>query len=156
MVDYALRNVGTESLLAHDRVPPTLGSATLPEELDPARVWIFMTDNQVRMSKQGFDPAPGVRFIAEPVMGARRLEPGQTLTGQARTELPLRLEVPGPEFDAPRAPIDAGAGTFEFCVQVTAGLEGRPSGVAVDVLEVPARAPRDGELICSQPLDLRS
>lgn len=154
VVEYELHNAGAEPILVHDRVPPTLGSALLPERLDPERAWIFMVDSRIRVSKQGFDAAPGVRFIAQPVTGARVLEPGQRLSGRARIAFPVELDVPGPEFEAPRSPIDANATEFDFCVQVTEGSQGRPSGVDPTVLEVPSAAPGADELICSQPLGL--
>lgn len=154
VVRYELHNAGSAPMLVHDRVPPSLGSAVLPEDLDPEKAWVFMGDSRVRVSKQGFDPAPGIRFIAEPVMGARVLEPGQGLSGSARVRLPIRLDLPGPEFEAPRAALDPEAGQLEFCVQVTQGSGGRPSGVDPTILEVPAASPRPDELVCSPPLDV--
>ncbi len=155
-IAYTITSYGAEASLVHDRVPPTLGSAVLPEGLDPGRAWVLTQDKRVRVSKQGFDPAPNVRFMAQPVMGARLLEPGGQLAGQARVGLPFRLDVPGPEFDAPRTPVAKDATELEFCVQVTDGSEGRASAVDPTVLEVPATAPGPGELICSRPLAIPS
>lgn len=151
VVEYTISNDGSEPLLVHDRVPPTLGSATLPENLTAERVWVYLSDGRIRLSKQGFAPAPGIRFIAAPVMGARLLEPQQRLSGRAWAPLPPTLDVPGAEFDAPRTAIDPKAQEWEFCVHVTAGSKGRPSDVDASVLEVPATAPGGAELICSSP-----
>lgn len=155
-VHYRLLNDGARSMLVHDHVPLSLGSASLPEDLDPAHAWVFMSGSRVRVSKQGFAPAPGVRFIAAPVMGARVLAASGTVTGQAWVPLPATVDVPGAEFAAPRAPLDPNASEWEFCVEVTEGTQGRPSGVDPAVLEVPAMAPADGELICSEPMPLAS
>jgi hypothetical protein len=155
-VYYRLLNDGAEPMLVHDHVPLSLGSATLPEDLDPTHAWVFMSGSRIRVSKQGFAPAPGVRFMAAPVMGARVLEASGMVTGEAWAPLPATLDVPGAEFDAPRAPLDPNASEWEFCLQVTEGAQGRPSGVDPDVLEVPAAAPGDGELICSEPMRLPS
>lgn len=154
VVEYTISNNGSEPMLLHDRVPPTLGSATLPENLTAERVWVYLADGRIRLSKQGFSPAPGVRFIATPVMGARVLEPQQRLSGRAWAPLPPTLDVPGAEFDAPRTALDpktAAVQEWEFCVQVTAGSQGRPSDVDASVVEVPATAPSGGELVCSSP-----
>lgn len=155
-IAYAITSYGAESSLVHDRVPPTLGSAVLPEDLDPERAWVYMQDKRVRVSKQGFAPAPNVRFMAQPVMGVRLLEPGGQLSGQARVELPFRLDVPGPEFDAPRTAVAKDATELEFCVQVTDGSEGRASAADPTGLEVAATAPGPDELICSRPLAIPS
>ncbi|HEU5144788.1 MAG TPA: hypothetical protein VFT81_06390 [Dermatophilaceae bacterium] len=157
VVDYVLVNNGTSPVLVHDRVPSDLGSATLPADLNPEHAWAFMSDGRIRLSKQGFAPAPGVRFIAAPVIGARVLEPKQRLTGRAWAPVPLRLDVPSPEFDAPRAPLSPKATTWSFCVQVTVGGSQGAAGTApsdASVLAVPAAAPNDGELLCSEPWPL--
>ena len=151
VVEYTLVNNGTTPVLVHDRIPTTLGSAVLPADLDPEHAWVFMADGRVRLSKQGFAPAPGVRFIAAPVIGARLLQPKQRLTGRAWAPVPVKLDVPSAEFDAPPTPINPGATGWDFCVQLTTGgTKGRPSALDPAVLEVPAAAPNDGELLCSQ------
>jgi hypothetical protein len=156
VVEYRLVNDGTAPLLVHDRVPSTLGSAALPPDLNPEHAWVFMADGRVRLSKQGFAPAPGVRFIAAPVIGARLLAPGQALSGRAWVATPLEADVPSAEFDAPRSPLGPGVREVELCVQVTPGTEGRPVASEAPVMEVPATAPAPGELHCSAPLQLPS
>jgi hypothetical protein len=161
VVEYVLVNNGTSAVLVHDRVPADLGSATLPAGLDPERAWVFLAGGRIRLSKQGFAPAPGVRFIAAPVIGARLLEPKHRLTGRAWAPVPVRLDVPSAEFDAPRSPVGPQATTWEFCVQLTPGSDGHSSGGSGGsegsegtVLAVPAAAPSAGELLCSEPWPL--
>lgn len=150
VVEYTLVNNGTTPVLVHDRIPTTLGSAVLSADLDPEHAWVFMADGRIRLSKQGFAPAEGVRFIAAPVVGARLLQPRQRLTGRAWAPMPVKLDVPSAEFDAPRTPINPRATAWDFCVQLTTGgSKGRPSELDPAVLEVPAAAPNDGELLCS-------
>jgi hypothetical protein len=149
VVEYVLVNNGTTPVLVHDRVPSDLGSAKLPADLNPEHAWVFMANGRIRLSKQGFAPAPGVRFIAAPVIGARLLGPKQRLTGRAWAPLPVELDVPSTEFDAPRTPIDPRATAWDFCVQLTVGGSRGPAPADGSVLEVPAAAPNDGELLCS-------
>lgn len=156
VVEYRLVNNGTAPVLVHDRVPAALGSATLPTDLDPEHVWVFMSGERIRLSKQGFAPAPGVRFIAAPVTGARLLAPGKALAGRAWVAIPLEADVPSSEFDAPRSPLRPGVREVEFCVQVTPGPDGRPAATEDSVLEVPASAPAPGELHCLPPVQLPS
>lgn len=156
VVEYRLVNTGTTPVLVHDRVPSALGSATLPTDLNPEHAWVFMSDGRIRLSKQGFAPAPGVRFIAAPVTGARLLAPGKALDGRAWVAMPLEADVPSGEFDAPRSPLGPGVREVEFCVQVTPGSEGHPVATEAAVLEVPATAPAPGELHCVPPLQLPS
>jgi hypothetical protein len=154
VVEYLLVNNGTSPVLVHDRVPSGLGSAKLPADLDPEHAWAFMADGRIRLSKQGFAPAPGVRFIAAPVIGARLLEPRHRLTGRAWAPVPLRLDVPSAEFDAPRAPLSPRATEWDFCVQLTVGGSQGPAPAEDSVLEVPASAPSQTELLCSEPWPL--
>ena len=64
-------------------MPADLGSATLPADVDPEHAWVYEQSGVLRLSKQGFAPAPNVRFIAAPVMGGRTIAPGASLTGRA-------------------------------------------------------------------------
>lgn len=154
VVDWTIDNGGTVPVQVHDLIPNGLGSATLPEDVNPEHVWVFMADGRIRLSKQGFDVAPGVSFVAVPVVGAHVVQPGETLTGRAYAALPLDLDVPTPEFTAPRRPLDPGATEAEFCVQVTTDATGRPWAADSAVLEVPTGEPTEGQLLCSQPWTL--
>lgn len=151
VVEYTLRNAGNQPVRVHDLIPAGLGSATLPQDVNPEHTWVFMERGRIRLSKQGFDVAPGVAFIAPPVVGAHVLEAGQTLEGRAYAALPLDLDVPGPEFSAPRTPLDPQTREAEFCVQVSTGTEGRPWSADPAVLEVPVGDPAEEGLICSEP-----
>lgn len=149
VADYAVSNRSDRPVVAVDRIPKSLGSAKLDDgDLDPAHAWVLMAGERVRVTKQAFPIAPGVRFIADPVIGAHVLQSGASLSGTGKVPLPPTLDVPGPEFEAPRGPIVTGETQWEFCVQVAA-LE-QPSEV-VSVSEV-ARAP----LLCSDPAPLPS
>lgn len=154
VVEYTVVNGGSAPVQVQDLVPAGLGSATLPEDVNPEHVWVFMSDGRIRLSKQGFDVAPGVRFVAAPVIGAHVVQPGGTLTGRAYAALPLDLDVPTPEFTVPRKPLDPGATEAEFCVQVTTDATGRPWAADDTVLEVPVAEPAEGQLLCSQPWTL--
>lgn len=154
VIDYQLVNIGTQPALVEDRVPATLGSGVLPRRLDPERAWVYMVGGRVRVSKQGFSPAPGVRFLAAPVTGARLLEGGGHLAGRAWVPLPPRLDVPGPEFEAARAPVDRGNTAVEFCVQLASPANAHPSASDPAVLEVPATAPGPTGLICTPTVGL--
>jgi hypothetical protein len=155
VVDYTLSNTGDQQLVAYDRAPEALGSAKLPADLDPEHALVYMDSGVVRVSKQGFGTAPGVTFVAAPVIGVRALGPGATLTGRAYAVSPPTLEVPGPDFDAPRDPVDPKATLMQFCVQVgerTAAM--RPSSSAPDVLEGPVTAPGPDDLLCIEAVPL--
>ena len=155
VVDYTLRNDGTRHLVAYDMVPDALGSATLPPDLDPEHAWVYPDSGLVRISKQGFATASGVSFIAAPMIGARTLDPGATLTGRAYAVSPPTLTVPGPDFDAPRVPVDPAATQAQFCVQVGERTpQMRPSSSVEGVLEAPVAAPGPGELLCTAPVPL--
>ena len=68
---------------------------------------------------------------------------------------PPELDVPGAEFAAPRDPLPAAPGPWEFCVQVGERLDGmHPSTVGDGVLEAPVRAPEGDELVCTEPVAL--
>jgi hypothetical protein len=151
VVEYTLRNDGTRPVRVHDLIPAGLGSATLPQDVNPEHAWVFMDGGRIRLSKQGFDTALGVTFLAAPVVGAHVLEAGKTLDGRAYAALPLDLDVPSPEFTAPRTPLDPQARVAQFCLQVSTGTEGRPWSADPKVLEVPTGEPAEGGLICSEP-----
>ncbi len=154
VVEWTVDNGGTVPVQVHDLIPTGLGSATLPADVNPEHAWVFMEDGRIRLSKQGFDVAPGVAFVAAPVVGAHVVQPGESLTGRAYAALPLDLDVPTPEFTAPRRPLDPRATEAEFCVQVTTDATGRPWAADSAVLEVPAGEPAEGQLLCSQPWTL--
>ena len=149
VVDYELVNTGTEPVLVEDRVPDSLGSGVLPRTLDPERAWVYLADGHLRVSKQGFSPAPGVRFIAAPVTGARLLGAHGHLAGRAWVPLPPRLDVPGPQFQAPRTPIDPRTTEVQLCLQLGSPANARPSTSGPSVLEVPVAAPGPKDLLCS-------
>lgn len=151
VVEYTLRNDGGQPVRVHDLIPAGLGSATLPQDVNPEHTWVFMDRGRIRLSKQGFGTAPGVAFLAAPVVGAHVLDAGQTLDGRAYAALPLDLDVPSPEFTAPRTPLDPQAREAQFCVQVSTGTAGRPWAADPQVLEVPVGDPAEGDLICSKP-----
>jgi hypothetical protein len=154
VVDYTVTNTGSRRLVVYDRIPDALGSATLPPDLDPEHGWVFMSSRVVRLSRQGFATAPGVRFVAAPVIGARALEPGASLTGRTYAVSPPTLDVPGPDFVAPRDPVDPGATRLQLCVQVgerTAQM--RPSATLDGVLEAPVVAPGPADIVCGDPFD---
>ncbi len=149
VVDYTLQHTGARALVALDRVPASLGSSTLPAELNPEHAWVYRSGDVLRVSKQGFDAR--VRFMAAPVMGARELPPGGTLTGRAVVDVPVVPDLPGEEFTTPRSSADAGrASEWQFCVQ----LAPRPSGGTAagterGVLATPFSAPGPDELVCT-------
>ena len=153
VVEYTLTNTGPTDLVAYDVVPDDLGSATLPADVDPEHAWVYLEQGQVHVSKQSFDPAPGVTFFAVPTTGARALPAGGRLTGRAYVPTPFMLDVPGEQFAAPRAPIPSDVTAFRFCVQVgERAPQLKPSRVAADVLEAPVAAPTGDELGCTEPL----
>jgi hypothetical protein len=150
VADYTVRNDGAEPVLLLDRVPDTLGSAALSQEPNPEHAWVFMEGDHLRATKQGFDLAPGVTFVAAPVTGARLLAPGEELEGKAYVPIPVESTVPGSEFASPDTLV-ASPKRWQFCVQVTpTGAERESAGVP-GLLEVPVAAPRDGELLCTDP-----
>ncbi|GAB3052088.1 hypothetical protein GCM10027053_09830 [Intrasporangium mesophilum] len=152
VIDYSVTNTGTRQLVVYDRIPDMLGSATLPPDLNPEHGWVYMSGGVVRLSRQGFATAPAVRFVAAPVIGARALEPGATVTGRTYAVTPPTLDVPGPDFVAPRDPIDPAATRLQLCLQVgerTAQM--RPSPALPGVLEAPVVAPGPGDLVCGTP-----
>ncbi|MEW1951927.1 hypothetical protein [Terrabacter sp. NPDC080008] len=151
VVEYRLANTGAKPVLAYDVVPQDLGSATLPAGVDVQHTWVYEQSGVLRLSKQGFAPAPNVRFAAAPVIGAHTVAPGKTLTGRAYAVWPLVLDVPGESFSAPRQRVDPSVGTWQFCVQVDGrAAQARPSAVA-GVMQVPVAAPQGDQLVCTQP-----
>ena len=153
VVEYTLTNAGTTDLVAYDVVPDDLGSGALPADVDPEHAWVYVESGQVRISKQVFSPGPSVRFIAAPVTGVRDLPAGGTLSGRAYVPAPLVLDVPGDDFNAPRAALPADASEFRFCVQVGERTpQMRPSKAGGDVLEAPVVAPAGDDLVCTPPL----
>lgn len=152
VVDYTLSHSGSADLVALDRVPADLGSATLPPDLDPEHAWVYVAKGVGRVSKQAFGIAPGVRFMAAPVTGGRALPPGGTLTGRASVPLPLTLDVPGESFEAPRAPVGPTVRTWQLCIQVIERTSPvRPSPGDPETLLVPVAAPEPGQLLCTRP-----
>jgi len=152
VVTYTLTNTGAEPVLAYDVVPDDLGSATLPEDVDPEHAWVYEQSGVLRLSKQGFPPAPNVRFIAAPAMGGHTIAPGASLTGRAYAVSPPTLDVPGDTFEAPRTPVDPAVKQWQFCVQVDdRAAEARPSAVGGGVVEAPSKAPEGDELVCTPP-----
>jgi hypothetical protein len=152
VVEYTLTNTGARPLVAYDVVPEDLGSATVPQDVNPEHAWVYVESGVLRLSKQGFAPARGVRFAAAPMTGARALDAGSSLTGRAYAVSPPTLDVPGDSFEAPRAAVDAGVKQWQFCVQVgerTGPLRAAPVGG--DVLQAPTAAPTGGELVCTEP-----
>jgi hypothetical protein len=142
-------------LVAYDVVPDTLGSASLPPDVNPEHTWVYASGDTVRLSKQGFAAAPGVTFVAAPTIGARVIPADGPLSGRAYAVSPAELDVPGTEFTAPREPLPPGSSTWELCVQVGTRLPGmRPSVTNDGVLEAPVRAPRGDELICTPSVTL--
>ena len=152
VVEYTLTNTGSSPLVAYDVVPDDLGSATVSPDVNPEHAWVYVSSGVLRLSKQGFAPAPGVRFAAAPVTGARALDAGASLTGRAYAVSPPTLDVPGPTFEAPRARVDAGVRQWQFCVQVgerTGPLRAAPTGG--EVLQAPTAAPSGDDLVCTEP-----
>ncbi|MDN5796397.1 MAG: hypothetical protein L0H79_11685 [Intrasporangium sp.] len=149
---YRVTNSSQRPVVVVDRIPKSLGSATLGSEsrgdIDPTFAWVVMADGVLRVTKQAFPIAPGVRFVAPPVIGGHVAEPGGSISGTAEAPLPARLTVPGREFEAPREPIDPAATQWQFCVQV-AGLE-PPRDV------IPVSAVADAPLLCTAPESLPS
>ena len=155
VVEYTLTNTGSALLAADDVVPASLGSASLPADVDREHAWVYAHEGTVRVSKQGFATAPNVRFAAAPMIGARTVPAGGTLTGRAFVPTPLTLAVPGADFTAPNDPLPAAAGSFSFCVQVgPAGSPMRPSAAGQGVLETPVAAPTADTLVCTDPLQV--
>lgn len=155
VVEYTVHNAGGEDVIAHDRVPAGLGSATLPEDLDPEHAWVHMQDGVVRVTKQGFGTSPSVNYIAAPVTGARVVPAGGTLEGRAAVPVPLQADVPDQNFTAPRDPVDAKATTWQFCLQVGQGGAGAtPHAADPELLVVPVQAPTAEALVCTQPIAL--
>ncbi|WP_347350669.1 hypothetical protein [Intrasporangium sp.] len=117
VAEYRVDNSSDHPVVVVDRIPESLGSAALGET-DPDHAWVVMAGDVVRVTKQSFPIAPGVRFVAAPVIGAHVVAPGAGVSGSARVPLPARLDVPGREFEAPREPVDPAATRWQFCVQV--------------------------------------
>ncbi len=155
-IDYTLTNTGTADLVAVDRIPTDLGGASLPADLDPTHAWVLAGDGGVtRISKQGFAIAPGVRFAAAPVIGARPLPAGGSLTGSAEVPLPPTTDVPGPSFAVPQTKIALSTNRMQVCVQVRARTDqDRPSPTDPGVLVAPVAAPATDELVCTDAMVL--
>jgi hypothetical protein len=156
VVTYTVaRDGATGEVVAYDVVPDDLGSAGLPPDVNPEHAWVHADGDTVRISKQSFAPAPGVSFIAAPTTGVRVIPATGALEGRAYALSPPELDVPAAEFTAPRDPLPADPGTWEFCVQVGQRLPGmQPSSEGGGVLEAPVRAPEDDELLCTGPVAL--
>ncbi len=142
-VDYTLTNTGAADLVAVDRIPTDLGGASLPADLDPTHAWVLAVDGGVtRISKQGFAVAPGVRFAAAPVIGARPLPAGGSLTGSAEVPLPPATDLPGPSFAVPQTKIALSTDRMQVCIQVRAHTDqDRPSPTDAGVLVTPVAHP---------------
>jgi hypothetical protein len=154
-VDYTLTNAGPADLVAYDVVPVGLGSAVLPADADPEHAWVVMHGGVVRLTKQGFALAPGVRFMAAPVVGVRALAPGGAVNGRAWAPNPPRASVPGDSFDAPRGALDPAAKTWQFCVQLVPRPAGtRPAPSHPGVLVAAVAAPEPNQLVCTEPAPL--
>ena len=152
VVDYTLTNTGTKPVLAYDVVPADLGSATLPADVDAKHAWVYEQSGVLRLSKQGFAPAPNIRFAAAPVMGGHTIAPGASITGKAYAVTPPTLDVPSESFEAPRTTVDPALEQWQFCVQVDdRTAQARPSAVGGGVVEAPSTAPRGDELVCTPP-----
>lgn len=152
VVDYTVTNTGTKPLLAYDVVPQDLGSATVPADVDAKHAWVYEESGVLRLSKQGFSPAPNVRFAAAPVMGGHVLAPGASVTGKAYAVSPPTLDVPGESFEAPRTAVDPGVKQWQFCVQVDdRTAQARPAAAGSGVVQAPSVAPQGDELVCTQP-----
>ena len=157
VVTYTLtREAGSEGdeLVAYDVVPDSLGSAGLPPDINPEHAWVYADGDTVRISKQSFAAAPGVSFIAAPTTGVRVVPATGAHEGRAYAVSPPELDVPGSEFAAPRDPLPADAGTWEFCVQVGQRLDSMRPSALDGVLEAPVRAPEGDELVCTEPVAL--
>ena len=119
VAEYAVTNSSPRPVVVVDRIPTALGSSMLDAaDIDPDHAWVVMAGTVVRVTKQAFPAAPGVRFIADPVIGGHVVAPGGVTKGTATAPLPPVLDVPGREFEAPRTPITQTADTWQFCVQV--------------------------------------
>ncbi|WP_344256385.1 hypothetical protein [Terrabacter carboxydivorans] len=152
VVDYTVTNTGSTPRLAYDIVPQDLGSATLPAAVDAKHAWVYEQDGVLRLSKQGFATAPGVRFAAAPVMGGHVLAPGASVTGKAYAVSPPMLDVPGESFQAPRAAVGTGLTQWQFCVQVDGrAAQARPSAAGGGVVQAAVAAPQGDELVCTRP-----
>jgi hypothetical protein len=144
VAEYKVTNAADHPVVVVDRIPESLGSSVLEaSDIAPGRAWVVMAGNVVRVTKQAFPIKPDVRFIAEPVIGGHVLKPGASTMGTAQVPLPPRLDVPGPEFEAPRTPIPQGPDTWQFCVQVADVDQPR------EVLPVTAVA--NAPLLCTAP-----
>ena len=157
VVTYTLtRQPGAgDELVAYDMVPSSLGSAELPEDLNPEHAWVYADGDAVRLSKQSFAAATGVSFIAAPMTGVRLIPTTGSLQGRAFAVSPPRLDVPGREFAAPRGALPTGSDQWQFCAQVGERQPGMtPSSAGDDVLEAPARAPEGDELLCTEAVTL--
>lgn len=153
VVDYTVRNLGSQTLVAYDVIPGSLGSAALTEELNPEHAWVFMQGGVLRVSKQGF--VANVAFIAAPVVGAKKLAAGGSVKGRAFVPMPPKLDVPSDQFRAPREAIAAALTSWQFCLQVEP-LAGQPRTTKShpDVLEVAVREPSATTLVCTEPQPL--
>jgi hypothetical protein len=155
VVDYTVTNTGAQPLLAYDVVPQDLGSATLPTDVDVTHAWVYEQSGVLRLSKQGFAPAPNVRFAAAPVMGGHVIAPGASLRGRAYAASPPKLDVPGDSFEAPRTAVDPGVKQWQLCVQVDdRAAQARPAAAGGGVVQAPSAAPQGDELVCTPPAPL--
>ena len=155
VVDYSLSNSGPKPLHVFDQIPAGLGSAGLPEELNPEHAWVHMQDGVIRVTKQAFGLDPRVNMFAPPAIGVRELAAGGTLKGRAVIPLTPKLDVPDINFTAPRSPIDPAATQWQFCIQVEAATAPALADAKhPGVLSAPVSAPRPGSLICTAPAPL--
>jgi len=152
VVDYTVTNTGSKPLLAYDVVPADLGSAALAADVDAKHAWVYEQSGVLRISKQGFATSPNVRFAAAPVMGGHVVPAGASVSGKGYAASPLKLDVPGESFVAPRAALDPGVKQWQFCVQVAdRAAQSRPSAVGGGVVEAASMAPQGDELVCTPP-----
>lgn len=147
VAEYKVTNSADHPVVVIDRIPESLGSSMLEaSDIASHHAWVLMAGNVVRVTKQAFPIKPDIRFIAEPVIGGHVLGSGASTTGAAQVPLPPSLDVPGPEFEAPRTPIRQGADMWQFCVQVAEVDQPR------EVLPVSTVA--NAPLLCTSPQSL--
>ena len=142
---YGLRNDGTTAVAVFNGP-----DRAAPDEAPP--VWVVNAgERRVEVSQRLHDLPVGV-LVAEPFyVGGTTLEPGESLTGEASTPLPLRLSYPyAGAADDSYVPSDDPRDVV-FCI----GFMARPAGAEhVEWFAHDAWATGMQHLACTEPHDL--
>lgn len=143
-------NTDTPILVAERRADVKVQDIGRPVPADEETAWVYATeDGVVQLTKELFHVVDD-RERGEPyLVSARRVQPGESITGRAFALMPLQGIVPQSDiFDVPgSADLPADATTWRFCVQIAPDPENRDEAIIYDYMP-------DRQLLCSDDADL--